>query len=202
MRIGTYYRAEYLKYKNAKCKEDSVILDLGGYDGYWASLQPTDKKHVADVDILEKYPSIVYKKIEGSQLPYADAFFDYVYCLDVLEHVKIEDEDKLVSEIFRVLKPEGKLLITVPSNNIKLFPPFMTKWISKRWGHEKCIGYSTEQLSKFGGIIIANTARAYLNLYLGLKLIWPLSKPLVKLAAKIDASSKNKTDVGYWLVLK
>jgi len=45
-------------------------------------------------------------------LPFADASFDLVTALDVLEHIK-EDETAL-REIARVCKPKGYVLITVP----------------------------------------------------------------------------------------
>ncbi|MEP0871784.1 class I SAM-dependent methyltransferase [Trichocoleus desertorum AS-A10] len=51
-------------------------------------------------------------KFDGS-LPFADASFDVVTMLAVLEH--IEHEHQILQEIHRVLKPDGKLIITVPS---------------------------------------------------------------------------------------
>ena len=46
------------------------------------------------------------------QLTYADEQFDVCTSLEVFEHV--EDDHKGFSEIFRVLKPEGLMLFTVP----------------------------------------------------------------------------------------
>ncbi|MFW9826077.1 MAG: class I SAM-dependent methyltransferase [Candidatus Thorarchaeota archaeon] len=46
------------------------------------------------------------------RLPYRDESFDFVAALDVLEHIK---DDKLaISEISRVLKKDGIIMITVP----------------------------------------------------------------------------------------
>ncbi|WP_225931180.1 class I SAM-dependent methyltransferase [Leptolyngbya sp. 7M] len=47
------------------------------------------------------------------ELPFADAGFDVVTMLAVLEH--IEHEKPILQEIYRVLKPDGKLVLTVPS---------------------------------------------------------------------------------------
>ncbi|MBF2048864.1 class I SAM-dependent methyltransferase [Leptolyngbya sp. NK1-12] len=47
------------------------------------------------------------------KLPFADAGFDVVTMLAVLEH--IEHEKPILQEIYRVLKPDGKLVLTVPS---------------------------------------------------------------------------------------
>jgi 2-polyprenyl-6-hydroxyphenyl methylase/3-demethylubiquinone-9 3-methyltransferase len=48
---------------------------------------------------------INYDKGIGENLPYADNSFDAVFCCDVLEHVR--DLPKVISEISRVLKPDG-----------------------------------------------------------------------------------------------
>jgi len=47
------------------------------------------------------------------ELPFADASFDVVTMLAVLEH--IEDDVSIIAEIHRVLKPRGRLILTVPS---------------------------------------------------------------------------------------
>jgi len=48
---------------------------------------------------------ITYEQAGGERLPFADASFDTVCCCDVLEHV--DDVDKVIAEIARVLKPGG-----------------------------------------------------------------------------------------------
>ncbi len=49
---------------------------------------------------------------DGKKIPFDDHTFDSVVCFQVLEHV-FEPNDFLC-EIYRVLKPNGKLLLTVP----------------------------------------------------------------------------------------
>lgn len=49
---------------------------------------------------------------DGGALPFADASFDTVLLLDVLEHVP--DDRAVLDEIARVLKPGGLLLLSVP----------------------------------------------------------------------------------------
>lgn len=46
------------------------------------------------------------------QMPFEDNKFDVVLCADVLEHV--ENMEKAVKEIARVLKPKGEVIISVP----------------------------------------------------------------------------------------
>jgi len=49
----------------------------------------------------------------GDRLPFLDGMFDLVALLDTIEH--IPDEFGVLAECHRVLKPGGKLLITVPA---------------------------------------------------------------------------------------
>ncbi len=46
-------------------------------------------------------------------LPYPDGAFDVVTCLDVIEH--IEDDERAVAEVCRVIRPGGLLALTVPA---------------------------------------------------------------------------------------
>ena len=49
-----------------------------------------------------------------NNLPFADTQFDLVFALDLLEH--IEDDIHLMSEIYRILRPGGTIMITVPAH--------------------------------------------------------------------------------------
>ncbi len=51
----------------------------------------------------------------GEEIPFRDNSFDVITMLDVLEH--IEEDAKTLKELYRVLKPRGTLLITVPAYN-------------------------------------------------------------------------------------
>jgi 2-polyprenyl-3-methyl-5-hydroxy-6-metoxy-1,4-benzoquinol methylase len=48
-------------------------------------------------------------------LPFPDGAFDCVVCLDVLEHLRHEDQARALGEIRRVLKPGGQLLLSLPN---------------------------------------------------------------------------------------
>ena len=48
-------------------------------------------------------------------LPYETASFDRALCLDVLEHLSLDDQPRALAELFRVLKPRGELFVTVPN---------------------------------------------------------------------------------------
>ena len=48
-------------------------------------------------------------------LPYPEASFDRVLCLDVLEHLPFDDQRKALAELHRVLTPGGELFVSVPN---------------------------------------------------------------------------------------
>ena len=51
-------------------------------------------------------------KADICNLPFEKDSFDWVFCNHVLEH--IEDDRKALSELFRVMKPNGKAILQVP----------------------------------------------------------------------------------------
>ncbi|CAN1209707.1 class I SAM-dependent methyltransferase [Tumidithrix helvetica PCC 7403] len=106
---------------------NAKILELGcGPGKYVALLSKLDFKDITGVDphrfptwdILEKETSVkLLDNIFAEQLPFADASFDYVVCLGALLY--FQNPDKAFSEISRVLKPNGRLILrTVNKNNL------------------------------------------------------------------------------------
>lgn len=49
---------------------------------------------------------------DGQQLPFKNELFDTIISIDVLEHVP--NPEKFVSEMFRVIKPGGKVILSTP----------------------------------------------------------------------------------------
>ena len=61
------------------------------------------------IDIAAKAPE---NRMDLTHLQFPDSCFDFFYCSHVLEH--IEEDEKALSEIYRVLRPGGAALIMVP----------------------------------------------------------------------------------------
>jgi len=57
-------------------------------------------------------PQIPFTLAPAEAIPYADGFFDAVLLLDVLEHVR--REGAVLEEVWRVLRPGGTLIVSVP----------------------------------------------------------------------------------------
>ncbi|KAB1196265.1 MULTISPECIES: class I SAM-dependent methyltransferase [Haloferax] len=113
-----------------------LVLDLGTKDGRKTAEIDAD---VAAVDLVfaeDRSDELSYIRGDGTNLPFADNTFDAVYCDQVLEHVK--NEEDFISEIARVLKPNGCLWLAFP-NRYAVNSPHETPWWislvpkSERW---------------------------------------------------------------------
>lgn len=105
----------------------SHVLDLGCAGGFMAEALAQRGAIVTGIDPAKlaieaarshaKHSglSISYDVGVGERLPYADASFDAVVCVDVLEHVS--DLDRVIGEIERVLKPGGMFLYDTINRN-------------------------------------------------------------------------------------
>lgn len=71
-------------------------------------------KSVKRASIL--YPQGKFKTGNIIQLKFKDNFFDCVIAIEVLEHIKPSLIFKALSEIYRVLKPNGVFIASVPLN--------------------------------------------------------------------------------------
>lgn len=51
---------------------------------------------------------------DATKLPYADASFDAITSISVIEHIPNQGDSQAIQELWRVLKPGGKLILTLP----------------------------------------------------------------------------------------
>lgn len=68
-----------------------------------------DIENTTGHDTRFQKPDVYY---DGITIPFNDSHFDTIFCSEVLEHVP--NIDLILDELNRVLKPGGKMLITVP----------------------------------------------------------------------------------------
>ncbi len=100
-------------------KRGLAILEVGcGAGGMLGPLAKYGK--VTGLDISRDY--IAYCKSRGHErvltgsgyeLPFADASFDVVTAFDTIEH--IPDDERVLAELRRVMKPGGLVFVTVPA---------------------------------------------------------------------------------------
>lgn len=60
---------------------------------------------------------LVWKIVDGRNLPYKSDSFDKAYSISVLEHIEKRGDIRTIKELARIIKPTGLLVITVPVNN-------------------------------------------------------------------------------------
>lgn len=97
----------------ARLPEGARVLDAGAGDAPYAAL-------LAHCDhVTQDWPGSVHEGSKAAdviadlhELPLEGATFDAVLCTEVLEHVA--EPERALGEIARVLKPGGRVLVTVP----------------------------------------------------------------------------------------
>lgn len=85
-----------------------------------ASLAGLDFSEAAVGKARARFPgSDIRRHIIVDSLPFADAAFDVVFCTDVLEH--LEHREAAVSELVRICRPGGVVVIVVPDGDVDQF---------------------------------------------------------------------------------
>ena len=148
MNKTTEYGKEYFKTVYARMKKEkrdahqaffkliqdyvlpgSRVLDLGCSEGDFLQICQEKKCRCYGADIAAYALGQAKKKIQGDfrqidltkdKLPWPDSFFDVITLLDVVEHIR--ETSLLFKEIRRVVKKNGRLLITTPNQNYWLKP--------------------------------------------------------------------------------
>jgi ubiquinone/menaquinone biosynthesis C-methylase UbiE len=106
--------------------QDKIVLDVACGEGYGSSLLAKKAQSVIGVDISEeavahaknRYASKVLEFIPGScdDLPFADDSFDVAVSYETIEH--IETQEEFLTELVRVLKPDGILILSSPNKHL------------------------------------------------------------------------------------
>lgn len=92
-----------------------LVLDIGAGDRWLESRLSPDADYVAvdypptGRDLYGARPDVF---ADAARLPFADDVIDVVVCLEVIEHVR--HPQRMLTEIARVLKPGGRLCLSMP----------------------------------------------------------------------------------------
>lgn len=105
--------------------KDSPLLEAGcglgrfvkfltnlGYDAYGIEISADTVKAAKEID-----PQMKIQRARVEEIPFPDDFFGGVICLGVVEHIT-QGPDKGLQELYRVLKPGGYGIISVPIFNM------------------------------------------------------------------------------------
>jgi len=125
-RLG--YTPHFLRFMDAQLAEvpaPRAILEIGCGDGFFSSQLANRDCNVTGIDLSaegiakakRRVPSGVFREHDlANPLPFADASFDAIWCSEVLEHLFAPLS--VLEEAFRVLRPGGRMLITVPYHGL------------------------------------------------------------------------------------
>ncbi len=111
---------------NKSSLNSKKLLEVGCGMGYFSAKAYELGANVTGVDIgdrlikksKKRVPKGKFQVATASDLPFDNNSFDIVICTEVLEH--IDNQDKAINELIRVLAKKGKLVITTPN---KIYKP-------------------------------------------------------------------------------
>ena len=113
-------------------------------------------------------------------LPYDAATFDLVTCLDVMEHT--DDHAVAFREVARVMRPGGRLVVTVPA--------YQSLWSSHDMSHQHRRRYRVRNLRRPAEAAGLRTMRvSYFNFFL-----FPVAAA-VRLLDRLTGSTKTSSDL-------
>ncbi|GAB1422210.1 hypothetical protein MASR2M15_24260 [Anaerolineales bacterium] len=107
-----YYVDRYFHQQAAQFDEQTHILDLGGMKSHKRGYFNIDEysAHVLYANLMtDRSPDV---QCDAAYPPFRNASFDVIICGELLEHVY--DPRPIVQECYRLLKPNGKFILTVP----------------------------------------------------------------------------------------
>lgn len=158
-----YHRARFNNIVRMLNPKSLSLLDIGCAGGTFTNeLSRNLKSQITAVDISPdaiayartKYPHIDFQvhDLHQESLPFADNSFDTVTMLETLEHVLNPVE--ILQEIKRVVKPDGEVIILVPSENF-LFQLGWAIW-TKLPGHIGGGVWDDSHVQRFDGHKLAH----------------------------------------------
>ncbi len=119
VRLGLDFQmnSAYFQLKAFLAKTNGKLLDVGCGESPYRFLLDSNTTQYVGLDIEDADAKFNYSRkdiysFDGQHIPFESESFDFVLCTEVLEHV--ENYQKLVDEIHRVLKANGQALLTVP----------------------------------------------------------------------------------------
>jgi 2-polyprenyl-3-methyl-5-hydroxy-6-metoxy-1,4-benzoquinol methylase len=91
---------------------ESRVLDVGCGEGVLVG-EYRSRLEIEGVD--PNYAASGVRQGSVLDLPFGDSTFDWVLCLDVLEHLRLDEQPRAVAEIRRVLRPRGHVVLSLPN---------------------------------------------------------------------------------------
>lgn len=94
-------------------------LDIGCCEGIQSEWLKQRGYKVTSMDVASTYPGAIVADA-NRELPFASEQFDLIWCSEVIEH--LERPESFKTEVDRLLKPGGRLLLTTPNSAFWIYP--------------------------------------------------------------------------------
>ena len=152
--VGRWYVNRFVESVATSLPEGSSILDAGAGESVYKKLFSRCSYKAIDLAVGESRWNYANLDYVGPlhEMPIENDVFDAVLCTQVLEHLEWPRES--VKEMHRVLKPGGKLYMTVPmAQNEHQVPYDFFRYTS--YGLEsicKHAGFNNIKITPFGGL--------------------------------------------------
>ena len=88
---------------------NNVLIVGAGFDPYRRLFKEPNRYHTLDIKLTQGVTDVI---ADAHALPFEDECFDCLLASEVLEHLR--SPGQFVNEATRVLKTEGKMILTVP----------------------------------------------------------------------------------------
>ncbi|MBO7311974.1 MAG: class I SAM-dependent methyltransferase [Alistipes sp.] len=118
------FQRSKLAYVEAAKRVEGHILEIGTGTGYGVDIiAPHAERYVTidkcrSVELGQMPSNVEFLQCAVPPLPFEDSSFDYVVSFQVIEHIKRDKE--FVKEVYRVLKPGGKFIVSTPNAPMSL----------------------------------------------------------------------------------
>jgi SAM-dependent methyltransferase len=152
--------------------QGDVLLDVGCYDGSFLARVQKKVSYAVGIDIV--LPEALIPAVNDqlfisditAGLPFSDDCFDVVSLLAVFEHLRKSGE--VVREVSRVLRPAGKVVLTVPGSRVdQVLDLFISIGVADGMSLDEHHGYQakdTPALFENYGFVLQNWRRFQLGL--------------------------------------
>jgi SAM-dependent methyltransferase len=99
----------------------SGILEIGGGNGFQASIMASWGHQVKSIDIEPSNTYFPVMQYDGEHIPFRASTFDVIFSSNVLEHLSRAKLPVLLSEARRVLKDGGRAIHVLPTTTFRLW---------------------------------------------------------------------------------
>ncbi len=109
------------------------VLDVGCGRGFLGDIVRANGGEYVGADLVASRAGVRMAVADAQRLPFADASFDLVCCIDAFEHIPAPHA--AVQEFRRVLRPDGSVFLSAP--NYGNVAGLVKKWCESRGGYAR-----------------------------------------------------------------